>query len=65
MDFFIIRQLLSALGETQADFYQATEADSANALVWLSEEGEMIFCISAPLQEETMIQIAEGVAREP
>ena len=52
------------VGETLADFYKATEADSANALIWLSEDGEMIFCISAPLPEETMIQIAESAVRE-
>lgn len=50
------------VGETAADFYQATEADSANALVWLSENGERIFCLSAPLPEETMVRIAEGVS---
>ena len=52
------------IGETPADFYQATETGSANALVWLSEDGETIFCLTAALPEETMIQIAEGVARE-
>ena len=49
------------VGDVRADYYQAAEPDNANALVWMSENGETVFCITAPLPESTLVKIAESV----
>lgn len=50
-----------AVGDAQADFYQASQEEYANALVWQTETDECLFCILAPLPEEVLVQIAESV----
>lgn len=49
------------VGDVHADYYQAADPDNTNALVWLSENGDTVFCITAPLPESTLVQIAESV----
>jgi hypothetical protein len=49
------------MGNTLADFYQATQALDANALVWA--EDDMCFCITGAFPEETLIKIAESVKK--
>lgn len=49
------------VGGLPADYYAAGDGDVSNALVWLSETGDVMFCITAPLPKETLIQIAESV----
>lgn len=51
------------IGTVHADFYQANEESSANALVWLSEDDALSFCIMANLSEDIMIKLAEGVEK--
>ncbi len=53
-----------SVDELPADFYQASDEETSNALVWLSETGDSVFCITAPLSEQTLIQIAESVKKE-
>jgi hypothetical protein len=50
-----------SVGELSADFYRASDGEISNALVWLSETGDTVFCITAPLPEQTLIQIAESI----
>lgn len=47
-----------------ADFYTASDGETSNTLVWLSETGDTVFCITAPLPQQTLIQIAESVKKE-
>lgn len=49
------------VGDIQGDYYQAEDPKNANGLVWQSTEEEMLFCITAPLPEETLVKIAESV----
>lgn len=49
------------VGDVQGDYYQAEDPENANGLVWQSTEEEMLFCITAPLPEETLVKIAESV----
>lgn len=49
------------VGDVQGDYYQAENPENANGLVWQSTGQDMIFCITAPLPEETLMKIAESV----
>lgn len=49
------------VGDVQGDYYQAGNSENANGLVWQPTNQDMIFCITAPLPEETMVKIAESV----
>lgn len=49
------------VGDVQGDYYQAGDPENANGLVWQPTNQDMIFCITAPLPEETMVKIAESV----
>lgn len=50
-----------SVGDLSADFYPAANGEISNGLVWVSETGDMVFCITAPLSEQTLIQIAESI----
>lgn len=50
-----------SVGDLPADFYPAANGEISNGLVWVSETGDMVFCITAPLSEQTLIQIAESI----
>lgn len=50
------------VGTQEADFYQDADPENANVLVWHSESGEVLFCISAPLPRDEMVRIAESIA---
>lgn len=51
------------IGNIHADFYQASEEESSNILVWSSEEDDLAFYIMADLSEDTMIKLAKGVQK--
>lgn len=51
------------IGDIHADFYQAGEETSSNALVWISEEDGLVFYIMANLSEDMMIKLAESVKK--
>lgn len=53
-----------SVGDLMADFYTASDGETSNTLVWLSETGDTVFCITAPLPQQTLIQIAESVKKE-
>lgn len=46
-------------------FYDYTSTGDSNELVWIDEESGVAFIISAFLDEDTMVQIAESVQMEP
>lgn len=50
-----------AVGTQQADFYQDTNPENANVLVWQSESGDVIFSISAALPKDELVKIAESI----
>lgn len=54
--------LKTQVGGLPADYYQEPESDAASALVWMSEDGETMFCITAALPEEALVRMAESVA---
>lgn len=43
----------------QADFYQATDSQTANALIW--SDTNIVYCIDSYLSKADMIRIAEGI----
>lgn len=51
------------IGNVKADFYQASQETSPNGLVWVSEEENMCFCITASLPKDTILKLAEGVQK--
>ena len=51
------------IGNIKADFYQASQETSNNGLVWVSEEENMCFCITASLPKDTIIKMAEGIQK--
>ena len=51
------------IGNVEADFYQASRETSPNGLVWVSEEENMCFCITASLPKDTLLKLAEGVQK--
>ena len=52
------------IGNIKADFYKASQAISPNGLVWISEEENLCFCITAPLSKDTIIKMAEGIQKK-
>ena len=52
-----------AVGTQKADFYWDADPQNANALVWQSESGDILFCISAALPESEMVKIAESIEK--
>ena len=44
-----------------ADFYLANNEAEANGLIWISADGETIFCITACQPQDILVKIAEGV----
>ena len=54
-----------AVGTQQADFYQDTNPENANVLVWQSESGDVIFSISAALPKDELVKIAESITVTP
>lgn len=49
------------VGTQKADFYKDADPENANVLVWYSESGDILFCISAPLPRDEMVKIAESI----
>lgn len=49
------------VGTQKADFYKDADPQNANALVWQSESGDILYCITAPLPKSDMVKIAESV----
>ena len=48
------------VGNNSAEFYEAAEESSANALVWISED-DICFCIIGAFPEGTLVKMAESV----
>lgn len=53
--------LPATVNGASAEFYQDSVAGNANALVWAKEPEGTLFCLSAPLPQETLVRIAESV----
>ncbi len=53
------------VGKQKADYYRAEAEDENSVIVWQSEDGETIFCISANLSQEQLVQIAQSVQEKP
>ena len=49
------------VGAQKADFYKDADPQKANALVWQSEFGDILYCITATLPKSDMVKIAESV----
>lgn len=49
------------VGTQEADFYQEADPERANALVWQSETGEVLFSLSAALPKDDLIKIAASI----
>ena len=47
-----------------ADMYSSSSNESAKHLVWIDENIDCVFFISANLSEDTIVQIAEGISRQ-
>ena len=52
-----------AVGTQKADFYQDADPKNANALVWHSESGDLLFCISAPLPELELLKLSARIEK--
>lgn len=52
------------LKNTVADFYEAEDKSVANALTWMSEDGEFLFCITAYEPKDVLIKMAESVSKK-
>jgi len=50
-----------SVGTQEADFYRDADPQNANVLVWHSESGDILFCISASLPRDEMVKIAESI----
>lgn len=57
-------QAVSVNGQS-ADFYLESDPEAANGLVWSSETGDILFCLTAPLPQDILIQIAESISVFP
>lgn len=53
------------VGTQEADLYLDADPQNANALVWQSEDGAILFCISASLTKDEMVKIAESITVTP
>lgn len=49
------------VGAQKADFYKDADPQNANALVWQSESGDILYCITAALPKSDIVKIAESV----
>lgn len=62
---FVVSDNMTAVkvivGTQETDFYQDADPENANVLVWHSESGDILFCISAPLPRDEMVKIAESI----
>lgn len=47
-----------------AEYYEAEEQSDANALAWMSEDGEIMFCITAFEPKEVLVKMAESVTKK-
>lgn len=56
------KQIQVAVGEYQADFYDAEGLDESSTLVWSNPEYDVLFVLSAYLDQEDFVKIAENVA---
>lgn len=52
------------LGSIVAEYYEAEEQSDANALTWMSEDGEIMFCITAFEPKEVLVKMAESVTKK-
>lgn len=47
-----------------ADFYEAEDESTSNALTWMSDDGEFMFCITAYESKDVLIKMAESVSKK-
>lgn len=52
------------VNDIKADFYWSKDASVTNSLVWTSEDGTTLFCISAFLEQDELIHMAESVEEQ-
>ena len=52
------------LGNVVADYYQAEDESEANALAWMSEDGETMFCITAYEPKDVLAKMAGSVTKK-
>ena len=53
------------VGTQEADFYRDADPQNANVLVWYSESGDILLCLSASLPRSDMVKIAESITVTP
>lgn len=53
------------IGSLTGIFYEFSDPEETNEIVWIDEDMRVAFTVSAYLDEETMVQIAESVQMEP
>lgn len=51
-------------GNTIAEYYEADDQQEADALVWSSEDGKTLFCLTAYEEKEVLIKMAESVVEK-
>lgn len=51
------------IGNIQGELYRSNDSDMTDALVWVSEDNSVVFCISSTLSKDTIIKMAEGVQK--
>lgn len=52
------------LGNVVAEYYVAENQSDANALAWMSEDGETMFCLTAYEPKEVLVKMAESVTKK-
>ena len=50
-----------SIGNHIGDLYISNTGEKTNGIVWVEEDSNILFSISAPLDEKTLIEVAEGV----
>ena len=50
------------VNDLPGDFYESTVEDESNILFWFDETSGLVFRINSPLNRDTILSLAEGVA---
>ena len=51
------------IGSISADFYQSTEEQGTNNLIWVDEQAMLVFTIDSNLPKDDMISLAENIRK--
>lgn len=53
-----------SVGDCEADIYLSTDQAKANGIVWTNQGGNILYSISAQLDQPELIKIAEGIVQK-